>query len=334
MSESQVIDLPRRYRKTRTRIGRCNDEKEPSHIETADGEDASSIIHLFSETNQHILTRKNLGIESTHSSTPCHLYREALGEACGNLLQLGLEVLAESTFPLDGVEQVSLVRPEVGNEVGLPCQDLVDGDVVEKTVDTSVDQRNHLVDSHRAVLLLLEELGQTLTTAEGLLGGSIQIGTELGEGGDLTVLSQEELQGTSDLLHGLDLGSGTDTGDGKTDVNGGTDTLVEQLSLQEDLAVSDGNDVGGNVSGHVTTLGLNDGEGSERTTTKGVVHLSGTLEETRVEVEDVTGVGLTTRGTTEKQRHLTVGNGLLCKIVVDDQSVLAVVTEPRRLSDH
>lgn len=28
-------------------------------IETADGEDASSIIHLISETDQHILPRKN-----------------------------------------------------------------------------------------------------------------------------------------------------------------------------------------------------------------------------------------------------------------------------------
>jgi hypothetical protein len=70
-----------------------------------------------------------------------------------------------------------------------------------------------------------------------LLSGGIQIGTELGESGDLTVLGQEELQGTSDLLHGLDLGSGTDTGDGETDVDGGANTLVEQLSLEEDLSV-------------------------------------------------------------------------------------------------
>jgi hypothetical protein len=125
----------------------------------------------------------------------------------------------------------------VGKEVSLPLQDLVDGNVVEETVDTGVDQGNHLVDGHGRVLLLLEELGKTLTTAEGLLGSSVQIGTELGESGDLTVLGQEELQGTSDLLHGLDLGSGTDTGNGQTDVNGGTDTLVEQLGLKEDLAI-------------------------------------------------------------------------------------------------
>jgi hypothetical protein len=59
-----------------------------------------------------------------------------------------------------------------------------------------------------------------------------------------------------------------------------------------------------------------------------VVHLGGTLEETRVEVENVTGVSLTTGGTAEQQRHLTVGNGLLGQIVVDDDGVTAVVTEP------
>lgn len=168
----------------------------------------------------------------------------------------------------------------------------------------------------------------TLTTGQGLLGGSIKIGTELGESGDLTVLGQEKLQGTSDLLHGLELSGGTDTRDGQTDVDGRSDTLVEQLGLQEDLAIGNGNDVGGNVGRHVTTLGLNDGQGSHGTTTVLVVELGGTLQQTGVQVEDVTGVSLTSGGTTQQQGHLTVGNGLLGQIVVDDQGVLSIVTEP------
>lgn len=40
------------------------------------------------------------------------------------------------------------------------------------------------------------------------------------------------------------------------------------------------------------------------------------------------GVGLTSRRTTEEERHLTVGNGLLGQIIVDDDSVLSIVTEP------
>lgn len=172
------------------------------------------------------------------------------------------------------------------------------------------------------------EITYTLTTVQGLLGSGIKIRTELGESSDLTVLGQEKLERTSDLLHSLELGSGTDTRDGKTDVDGRSDTLVEQLGLQEDLAVGDGNNVGRNVSRHITTLGLNDGEGSQGTATVGLVELGSTLEETRVKVENITGVGLTTGGTTEQQRHLAVSNGLLGKIVVDHESVLSIITEP------
>jgi hypothetical protein len=39
-------------------------------------------------------------------------------------------------------------------------QDLVDGDGVQVSVDTGVDEGNHFVDSHGGVLLLLEELSQ------------------------------------------------------------------------------------------------------------------------------------------------------------------------------
>ena len=256
------------------------------------------------------------------------LTEEALDEGNGDVLELGLGLLAESTLLVDGSQQVSLVGLEVSKVISLPLEDAVDGDRVEVTVDTSEDKGNHLVNGHGGVLLLLEELSQALTTAEGLLGGSIKIGTELGESSDLTVLGQEKLQGTSDLLHGLELGSGTDTRDGKTDINGGTDTLVEKLRLQEDLAVGNGNNVGGNVSGHITTLGLNDGQGSHGTTTVVLVQLGSTLEKTRVEVENVTGVSLTTRRTTEEKRHLTVGNSLFGKIVKDQKRVLSIITEP------
>ena len=78
-------------------------------------------------------------------------------------------------------------------------------------------------------------------------------------------------------------------------------------------------DVRGDVSGHITTLGLDDRESSEGSSTELVVHLGRTLEETRVEVEDITGVGLTTGGTTEQKGHLTVSDGLLGQVIVDDE---------------
>ena len=96
------------------------------------------------------------------------------------------------------------------------------------------------------------------------------------------------------MLHGLELRGGADTRHGETDVDGRADTLVEELSLQEDLAVGNRNDVGGDIGRHITALGLNDGQRSHGATAVLVVHLGRTLEQTRVEVEDIAGIGLTT----------------------------------------
>jgi hypothetical protein len=115
------------------------------------------------------------------------------------------------------------------------------------------------LDGKGLVLALLEELGKTGTTVEEETGRGVEVGTELGEGGDITVLSEVKLEGTGNGLHdlcnrkkqgqyqeegeesgrtNLGLGGRSDTGDGKTDVNRGTDTLEEELSLQEDLTVT------------------------------------------------------------------------------------------------
>ena len=216
---------------------------------------------------------------------------------------------------------------DVLNEGSLEGSDLGGVNFVEESTDTAVDDGDLVLNGHGHVLALLQQLGQPDTPVQQLLGGGVKIGTELGEGSDLTVLGKLKLHGTGDLLHGLGLGSGADTGHGETDVDGGTDTLVEQLGLQEDLAVSDGDDVGGDVGGHVTGLGLNDGQGGEGATSHGVGHLGGTLKQPGVEVEDVTGVSLTAWGTPEQQRHLPVGDGLLGQVVEDDDSVHAVVAE-------
>ena len=104
------------------------------------------------------------------------------------------------------------------------------------------------------VLSLLKQFSKTDTTAQQLLGGSVQIGTELGESSHLTILGKLKLHGAGHLLHGAGLSSRSDTGHGQTDVDGRSDTLVEELSLQEDLAVGNGNDVGRDVGRHVTSL--------------------------------------------------------------------------------
>lgn len=133
------------------------------------------------------------------------------------------------------------------------------------------------------------------------------------------------------------LGSGSDTGHGETNINSWTNTAEEQFSFQKDLTVGDGDNLKHSVSKlnvpvmyktnisrdicrDITTLGFNDGKGSEGASTKLVAHLGSTLKKTGVEVEDITGVSLTTGGTTKKERHLTVGNSLLRQVIVDNES--------------
>merc|ERR1740123_2491301 len=218
-------------------------------------------------------------------------------------------------MPVSGnlVQQRLLCSLDVGKELLLKLGDLCGVDLVQESPDTAVNDGDLILDGHGHVLTLLQQLSQPHASAQQLLGGSVKIRTELSE--------------SSDLLHGFGLSSRTDTGHGQTDVDGGSDTLVEQLCLQEDLSVSDGNDIGGDVGRHVTGLGLNDGQSGEGAATHGVTHLGSSLQQTGVEVEHISGVGLTTGRTPQKKGHLSVGHGLLGQVVEDDDSVHAVVSE-------
>merc|ERR1712000_661207 len=52
-----------------------------------------------------------------------------------------------------------------------------------------------------------------------------------------------------------------------------------------------------------------------------------TLQQTAVEVENVTRVCFTTRRTLQKQRDLTVSNSLLRQVIIYDQCIFTAVTE-------
>ena len=243
-------------------------------------------------------------------------------------MELLLGILGEDVSGVDDLlEDLAVGRLDVGEEGGLEGLDLVDVDPVAVSLDADEEGGDDLLGLLGLVLALLEELVEADAAVELLLGGGVEVGSELGEGGDLTVLGQLELHGTGDGLGGLVLGGGADAGHGEADGDGGALALVEELGLEEDLAVGDGNDVGGDVGRHVTGLGLDDGEGGEGSAAQVAVHLGGALEEAGVEVENVAGVGLAAGGAAEEEGHLAVGDGLLGEVVVEDDGVLAVVAE-------
>ena len=138
----------------------------------------------------------------------------------------------------------------------------------------------------------------------------------------LAVLGQVELERRRDLLHRLRLGRGAHARHRDADVQRGPLAGVEQVGLEEDLAVGDRDDVRRDVGRHVAGLRLDDRQRRQRAAAVLVAHPRGPLQEPRVEVEHVAGVRLAARRPAEQQRHLAVGPGVLAEVVVDAERVL------------
>eukprot|EP00755_Sulcionema_specki_P037605 Sspe_Gene.265::Locus_88_Transcript_1_1_Confidence_1.000_Length_1942::g.265::m.265 len=129
-------------------------------------------------------------------------------------------------------------------------------------------------------------------------------------------------------LHRLVLSGRPDTAHGQTDVHSGPLPTSEELRVKVDLPVRDGDHVRHDVRRHVVRQGLDDGEGRQRPTTHPRRHHGRTLQQTGVQVEHVTRVGLTPKGkAAAAARALTVGHGLLRQIVVHHKRVPPSVTE-------
>ena len=121
--------------------------------------------------------------------------------------------------------------------------------------------------------------------------------------------------------------------------------MVEEVRHQVNLSVGDGNHVRRDIGGYVACLCLDDGQCGQRAAAfhlafqavGQVVHLAGhfllvddlrgALQQTGVQVEDVARIGLTSGGSAQNQRHLTIGNGLFGQVVIDHQGVAAGVAE-------
>ena len=154
-----------------------------------------------------------------------------------NGMEVSVGLFGDGLLGMDSSNHVSVLGSEVGEDHLFEFADLTSEELIEVSIDTTEEDTDLLGNGHGDELVLLEELGELFSSVELLLGSGIKIGTELGEGGDFSVLGKLELERTGDLLHGLNLGGRSDTRDGETDINGGSYTLEEKLGFEEDLTV-------------------------------------------------------------------------------------------------
>src|ERR1035441_4382633 len=105
------------------------------------------------------------------------------------------------------------------------------------------------------------------------------------------------------MVSGLNLGAAADATYGKSDVHSRADALVEEVGFKIDLAIGNRNHVGRNVGGNVARLGFDHGERGKRSSAVRVAELSGTFQQTRVEIENVSGIGFAAGRTAEQKRN-------------------------------
>src|SRR5208283_5909357 len=110
----------------------------------------------------------------------------------------------------------------------------------------------------------------------------VEIGSELCERRHLAVLREVELERACNLLDRFDRGRESNARYRQPHVDGGTHVGVEEVLVENYLAVGDRDDVGRNVRRDVALLGLDYGQRGERAAAHLVAHLGGALEQARM----------------------------------------------------
>ena len=108
---------------------------------------------------------------------------------------------------------------------------LVNGHLLQQSLGATEDYSHLFGNRHRTILGLLEDFHITGALVKDSLGGSIQVGAKFGEGLQLTILSLVQLQGTCNLLHGLNLSLTTHTRHRNTHINSRPDARIEEVGL-------------------------------------------------------------------------------------------------------
>src|ERR1700677_447519 len=246
-------------------------------------------------------------------------------ERADRVLERADRVVLQRLCLADRGEYPGVVPAQVVQELALEPPDVLNRHVVQVAIAGRPEGYDLLLDGERRVLRLLEQFNRPGTAVQLSTGRGVQVGRERGERLKVTVLRQAQPQASRHRLHGLDLRGTADPGHRDADVDGRPDTRVEQVALQVDLAVGDGDDVRRDVGGHVVRLGLDDRQAGHRARAELGGELRAALQQPRVQVEHVAGVGLAARRAAQQQRHGTVRLGLLRQVVEDDQHVLALV---------
>ena len=118
-----------------------------------------------------------------------------------------------------------------------------------------------------------------------------------------------------------------DAADAGADIDRRLLPRVEQPRVQHELSVGDGDQIGRDIGAEIAGVGLGDRQRGQRAAAQRRRQFRRPLQQPRVQIEDVAGIGLAARRLARQQRDLAVRRGVLGQVVEHDQRVLAAVAE-------
>ena len=137
-------------------------------------------------------------------------------------------------------------------------------DLREHTLAKSEQERRLFAERIVHLSVLREQVGQPFAAGKHFLCGRVQVGADAGEHRHFAVLRQLDAQRRRYLAHRDRLRRSADTGNRQTGIHSGTDAVVEQLGLQINLTVRDGDHVSRDIGGDVAALCLDDRQRRQR----------------------------------------------------------------------
>jgi len=192
-------------------------------------------------------------------------------------------------------------------------------------------QKRHLKPcGHGFVVALLAKFGKHSAVFQFILRGGVHIAGKLGEYLQFPVLRQFQPKAARHLAHALVLRRTANAADGQAAVDRRAHTRVEQLRIQKNLPVRDGNYIGWDVRGDISRLRLNDRQGCKRPASQAVAEGGRAFQQAAVQIEHISRISLASRRPVKQKRHGAVGHRVLAEVVVHNQRVAAMVHEPFR----
>src|SRR5437588_4209428 len=163
--------------------------------------------------------------------------RELLVEFLEGRVDVGLQGIIDLPFLRQRLERAGMADVEEPVQLRFIRAGVARGHLIEKAVGARINNEHLLFHGQRLILRLLQNFHEPCAAVQLRLCRRVEVAAELRKGRQLPVLRQVEAQRSRDLPHRFHLRRPADAADRVADVDGRADALMEQIGLEEDLAV-------------------------------------------------------------------------------------------------